>query len=247
MKRYFVFASVVFLSCHDAPVMAPLHVVSVAAGTGMTAITATFSDPATLRFRNESCVAVTLHHGAEPPAQHAGRVEAWIAGGQILGHTDRSSEGMYQAAIRATLPAGTPIAASNSGGTDVAAHRFRKSVRVPQGIRRTAPGQGFSVRSGAGVLVRWEGGDSSHVSITLSFEPPQGTTGDGVLINCVVPRSPGNYTVTADALSRSHIPTQAQSLQVLVVPVDRVRDGDYALDATTLVSDSDQIFGTLSP
>jgi hypothetical protein len=235
------------LSCRGAAPpdesAAPRFVVGIGPGPGMTAFTATFTRAADLRYRDAHCTATSLNAGAEAPSLDGGRVEAWVAGGQVLGHVDRSPDGMYRAAVRASLPPGTRLAASVAGGPEVPAHRFRSPAKVPANVRHTAPAQGFNLRAGSGLEVRWEGGDSSHVSLTLSLEPPQGTVGAGLLVTCVVPRAPGAFTIPAAAVSPALVPAEARSVQLLVAATDRVREGDYALDVVPLGGEDDQVVG----
>lgn len=252
MRCRWMLATVVVCACKSAPApqaepsTAPRFVVGVSPGPGMTAFTASFVRESDLRYRDAHCTATSLRDGAEPPSLDGGRVEAWVAGGQVLGHTDRSAEGVYRAAVRVALPAGTPLAASVAGGADVPAHRFRSPAKVPTSVRRTAPAQGFNLRAGSGLEVRWEGGDSSHVTLTLSLEPPQGTQGAGLLVSCVVPRSSGSFTIPAAALSPSLVPAEARSAVLLVAATDRVREGDYALDVVPLGGEDDQVVGTFA-
>ncbi len=247
MRSGWILASLAALSCKGAPApdesTAPRFVVGVAPGPGLTAFTATFSRPTDLRYRDAHCTATSLDNGTEAPSLEGGRVEVWVAGGQVLGHVDRSPGGAYRAAVRAVLPQGTRLAASVAGSADVPAHRFRSPAKVPSNVRRTAPAQGFNIRAGSGLEVRWEGGDSSHVTLTLSLEPPQGTQGGGLLVTCVVPRAQGVFTIPAATLSPSLVPTEARSAQLLVAATDRVREGEYALDVVPLGGEDDQAVG----
>ncbi len=247
MRSAAIVATALVISCRGAPASAPesapRYVVGIAPGEGMTAFTATFVRERDLRYRDAHCTAVTLRDGAEPPALDGGRVEAWVAGGQVLGHVDRASDGSYRAAVRVSLPEGTRLAAGVAGGADVPAHRFRSPATVPSPVRRVAPAQGFNLRAGAGLPVRWEGGAGSHVTLTLSLEPPQGSRGDGLLVTCVVPRAPGAFTLPAAALRPELVPAGAQSAQLLVAATDRVREGEFALDVVPLGGESDQVVG----
>lgn len=251
MRRAVLVAGVCVVACTkvSAPFESgpPQYVIGVGPGAGMTAITATFTRPQDVKFRDAHCTAVGLDDGAEPPSLEGGRVEVWVAGGQVLGHVDRGAAGAYRTAIRAVLPPGTRLAGSVAGGAGVAAHRFRAPAVVPSPVQTAAPAQGFNARPTQGLDVRWQGGDSSHVSITLSFEPPQGTRGAGLLVSCVVPRAPGRFTVPAAAMSAAIVPHDARSVQLLVAATDRVRDGAYALDVIPLGGEGDQIVGTWSP
>lgn len=249
MRSVVILASMAVLSCRNAPPpadesTAPRFVVGIGPGPGMTAFTASFARVSDLRYRDAHCTATSLTGGAEPPSLDGGRVEAWVAGGQVLGHVDCSSSGAYRAAVRTTLPPGTRLAASVAGGAEVPAHRFRSPAKVPTAVRHTAPAQGFNLNAGRGLEVRWEGGDSSHVSLTLSLEPPQGTPGNGLLISCVVPRAAGVFTIPAAALSASTVPLEARSVQLLVAATDRVREGDFALDVVPLGGEDDQVVGS---
>lgn len=251
MRRAVLVACGCVVACTkaSAPVESgpPQYVIGVGPGAGMTAITATFTRPQDVKYRDAHCTAVALDDGAEPPSLEGGRVEVWVAGGQVLGHVDRNAAGAYRAAIRAVLPPGTRLAGSVAGGAGVPAHRFRAPAVVPSPVQTMAPAQGFNARPTQGLDVRWQGGDSSHVSITLSFEPPQGTHGAGLLVSCVVPRAPGRFTVPAGAMGAAIVPHDARSVQLLVAATDRVRDGAYALDVIPLGGEGDQIVGTWSP
>ncbi len=245
-------ATVALCACKSAPApqaepaTAPRFVVGIGPGTGITAFTASFARESDLRYRDAHCTATPLTSGTEPPSLDAGRVEAWVAGGQVLGHVDCTRSGAYRAAVRTTLPPGTRLAASVAGGAEVPAHRFRSPAKVPTSVRRAAPAQGFNLRAGSGLEVRWEGGDSSHVTLTLSLEPPQGTPGAGLLVSCVVPRAAGRFTIPAAALSASLVPSEARSAVLLVAATDRVREGDYALDVVPLGGEDDQIVGSFA-
>ncbi len=249
MRYAVMLASIAGLSCKgpaapQADTRAPLYVVGIGPGAGLTAFTATFLRARDLRYRDAHCTAVSLTDGAEAPAADGGRFEAWVAGGQVLGHVDRAPDGVYRAAVRVTLTPGTRLAGGIAGGADVPAHRFRSPATVPTAVRRVAPAQGFNLRATEGLAVRWEGGSGSHVSLTLSLEPPQGTRGNGLLVSCVAPRAPGAFTVPAAAFAAA--PAEAQSAQLLVAATDRVREGDYALDAVLLGSEDDQVVGAFA-
>ena len=80
----------------------------------------------------------------------------------------------------------------------------------------------------------------------MSLEPPQGSRGDGLLINCVVPRAPGVFVVPAAATRAALVPAGAVSVQLLVAATNRVQEDDYAIDVTPLGGEADQTFGTLA-
>lgn len=234
-------------ACRDAPAdnRAPRYVVGLGPGNTFTVINATFLADSAFLYRDERCTAVALRDGAEPPSLNAGRVEAWVVAGDILGHADRKPDGAYQAAVRTPLTAGTPLSASVAGSGDVPAHRFRTPARVPSPVRRTEPSAGFAVRPGAALPVRWEGGSGSHVSITLSMEPAIGQ-GAGLLVSCVVPRAPGSFAIPAAALSAARVPADASAAQLVVVATERVREGDFAIDVALVGAEADQVTGTVA-
>lgn len=218
---------------------------SVNPGPNFTALGAAFYPDADVVYRDANCTAVRLREGREPASLNAGRVEAWVVSGPVLGHVDPRPDGNYQAAVRATLPHGTRLAGSVAGTAVVPAHRFRSPARVPQPVRTTAPSAGF--RSDANHLpeVRWEGGDSSHVTLQSSFtRGPLEQSQDGLVLTCVVPRTAGSFTLPASAARV--IPDGADTVALVVTATDRVQEGDYAFDVSPIGSADDVIRGTFT-
>jgi hypothetical protein len=248
-RQHTIFAFALLAACKPSPdtSLAPRFVMGVGASQDFTVFTATFVAPRDLRYHDAHCTAVGLEGGAEPPSLAGGRVEVWVAAGPVLGHVDQSPDGRYQAAVRAVLPHGTRLAGSIAGGPEVPAYRFRAPARVPAPVHKLEPSQGFVLHTTRGITVRWEGGDSSHVTTTLSFEPPAGSHGPGALISCVVPRAPQRFTITPAVFAAARVPREATSVTLVVAATDRVRAGDHALDVSLVGSTADEVFGSAEP
>lgn len=226
--------------------LAPRFVVGVSAGPESTVLTATFPSERDIRFRDARCVATTLRRGAEPPALEAGRVELWVVAGPVLGHADRRPDGRYQAQVRAVVTPGTRLAGEIAGGTAVPGHRWRTPAVMPGPIRREAPSDGFTMRAGAPLTVRWSGGSSSHValSLTLSRGAPEDAD-EALLVNCVVPRVTGSFTLPAAATGASLAPAGADTATLVMTACDRAQEGEHALDASPFARPEDLVRGSV--
>ncbi len=224
---------------------APRNVVVVGPGREFTVIMGSFTAARDVRYHDAHCLAVPMHDGAEPVSAPAGRLEAWVVAGDILGHVERNADGVYQAAVRTVLPAGTRVAANIPGSADVPAHRFRTPATVPTAVRREAPAPGFVVRVGEGLPVRWSGGSGSLVTLTLSLEPAGGR-GDGLLVTCAAPARRGTFTIPAGALARALVPDGAVTARLAVAATDRAREGDYALDVVLVGGGDEQVSGAVA-
>ncbi len=224
---------------------APRNVVMVGPGPAFTVIMGSFTAARDVRYHDANCLAVPMHDGAEPVSAPAGRLETWVVAGDILGHVERNRDGVYQAAVRTVLPAGTRVAANIPGSADVPAHRFRTPAMVPTAVRREAPAAGFVVRVGEGLPVRWSGGSGSHVTLTLTLEPAGGH-GAGLLVTCAAPARAGAFTIPAAALTRALVPDGVVTARLAVAATDRAREGDYALDVVLVSDGGAEVSGTVA-
>lgn len=227
------------------PELAPRFLLGVSVSAEFTAIGANFYATSDLAYRDAHCLGVRTRDGREPPSLEAGRVEAFVNGGAVLGHADRRSDGTYQAAVRAVLPPGTAVSATVAGSSAVAAHRFRTPARVPQPVQVRAPTRGFAIARGEALTVRWTGGDARDVMVVVQFGQGTGSRGEGWMLTCVAPRAPGSFTVPAAALDARFVPAGADTVTVVATADDRVREGDYAVDVTPVGRDDDLVTGTL--
>lgn len=227
----------------DAP--APRFLVGVSPSAEFTAIGASFYASQDLAYRDRACLGLRLRDGREPASLEAGRVEAFIVGGAVLGHADRRAEGTYQAAVRAVLPAGAAVSASIAGSPGVPAHTFHTPAHVPRPVRMTAPSRGFALTRDQPLTVRWEGGDSSDVMIVVQVTRGAEARGEGWMLTCVVPRAEGAFTIPAAAMASRYIPSGADTVTVVATADDRVREGDYAVDVTPVGRDDDLVSGSV--
>ncbi len=234
-------------ACREAPrpdeSKAPRNVVVVGPSPGFTVIMGSFTAPRDVRYHDAHCLAVPTQDGAEPVSANAGRVEAWVVGGAILGHVERNGDGVYQAAVRTVLAPGTRLAGNIPGSADVPAHRFRTPATVPTAVRREAPAAGFTARAAEGLAVRWSGGSASHVTLTLTLEPAGGR-GAGLLVTCAAPAAPGAFTIPAAALAAA--PEGATTARLALAATGRAREGDYALDVVLVGGDDAEVRGSFT-
>lgn len=224
---------------------APRFLVGISPSPEFTAIGGSFYAAQDIAYRDRDCLGVRLRDGREPAALDAGRVEAFVVGGDVLGHADRRAEGTYQAAVRAVLPAGTPVSARIAGSNGVPAHTFHTPAHVPHAVRATAPARGFALTRGQALTVRWDGGDSSDVMIVVQATRGADARGEGWMLTCVVPRAEGSFTIPAAALAARFIPQDADTATVVATADDRVREGEYAVDVTPVGSDDDLVSGSV--
>lgn len=227
----------------DAP--APRFLVGVSTSPEFTAIGGSFYAAQDIAYRDRACLGLRLRDGREPASLEAGRVEAFVVGGAVLGHADRRADGTYQAAVRAVLPAGTAVSARAAGSNAVPAHTFHTPARVPHPVRMTAPARGFALTRGQPLTVRWEGGDSSDVMIVVQVTRGAEGRGEGWMLTCVVPRAEGSFAVPAAALAARFIPEGADTVTVVATADERVREGEYAVDVTPVGSDDDLVSGSV--
>lgn len=228
------------------PVEAPRFVLGVSVGPEFTVLAATFTPPAAVAWRQGPCTATALRAGREPASQEVQRIDYWVVAGAPLGSARRRPEGSYQAAVRGTLAPGTRLAAEIVGGPEVPDHRWRTPARVPARVRRTAPAAGFSLGVGESLALAWEGGDSSHVALSVTLDAGGPEPSDGWLVSCVVPRGPGRFVVPAAAFAQPGVPPTARAVSVALVAADRAQEGEYALDVSPLAVDDDLVRGSLS-
>lgn len=226
--------------------LAPHYLVGVSTSTELTAIGANFYAETDLAYRDRECLGLRLRDGREPPSLEGGRVEAFVVDGAVLGHADRRAEGVYQAAVRAVIPAGTPVSAQIAGSEGVPARRFHTPARVPQAVRAVAPTRGFSLTPGQPLRVQWQGGDSSSVMIVLQATRGAQAAGEGWMLMCVVPRAPGGFDLPAAGLRAGLIPAGADTVTVVASADERVREGDHAIDVTPIGRDEDVITGSIN-
>lgn len=216
--------------------------ITVSPGAEFTVLRANFPRAEDLVFHDASCTGVRLHEGREPDSLPGGRVNVWIARGDVVGHVERNRDGVYQAQVRGGLPHGARVVAELLGSTEVQGHRFRAWAEVPSAVTPTAPPEGFSQHAGAPMELRWAGGDSSHVSVVVMV-----TVGDrgseGYILGCVAPRAAGKFVVPAAALARGLIPEGADRVSVAVTADNRVTEDEYALDVTPLGTNADLVNG----
>lgn len=224
----------------------PPFVLGVSVGPEFTVLGATFTPPAAVAWRQGPCTAVTLHAGREPASLEVNRIDYWVVAGAPIGSARRRPEGNYQTAVRGTFAPGTRLAAEIVAGPEVPGHRWRTPARVPTRVRRTAPAAGFSLRTDAPLTLTWEGGDSSHVALSVTLDAASPTPSEGWLISCVVPRAAGRFVVPAAALSQPGAPAAARAITVALVAVDRAQEGDYALDVSPLATEEDLVRGRLN-
>lgn len=222
---------------------APRNVVVIGPSPRFTVLLGSFTAVRDLRYHDAHCLAVPTRDGAEPVSADAGRLEAWVVGGDILGHVARNGDGLYHAAVRRVLPPGTRLAARVPGSGDVPAHQFRTPATVPTAARREAPGPGFAMRAGAGLPVRWIPGSGSHVTLTLALDPAGGR-GDGLLVTCAAPAAAGAFTIPAAALAAA--PAGVTTARLALAATDRAREGDFALDVVLVGDDGAEVTGTFS-
>lgn len=226
---------------------APRLLVGVSTSPEMTVIGASFYPQQAIAYRDRECLGLRLRDGREPASLNAGRVEAFVVNGSVLGHADPSPDGTYRAAVRAVLPRGTPVSARIAGDNAVAAMQFHTPAPVPDNVRVTAPVNGFQLVAAQGLAVQWSGGDSGHVMIVLQVTRGARAEGDGWMLMCVAPRAPGRFTLPAAGLAAGLVPAGADTVTVVATADARVREGEYAIDVTPLGRDADVISGTLAP
>lgn len=229
------------------PALAPRYLLGLSPGPSFAVLGATLYADRDLRYRDAQCLGAPLAGGGEPPMLDGGRVELWVVGGDILGHVDRSPDGRYHAAVRASLAPGTRVAGSLVGSNAVPAHRFRSPARVPRAVERVGPDAGFALRAGAGLPVAWRGGDSSHVALVVTVSRgPADAAQAGWLLTCVVPRARGRFVIPAAAFAQAGVPADADTVTVTVAADDRVVEGEYALDVTPVGSAEDRVAGAFA-
>lgn len=228
------------------PIEAPRYVLGVSVGPEFTVLGATFTPPAAVAWRQGPCTATVLQAGREPASLEVQRIDYWVVAGAPVGSARRRPDGTYQAAVRGTLAQGTRLAAEIVGGQEVPDHRWRTPARVPSRVRRTAPAAGFALRVGEPLALAWEGGDSSHVALSVTVDAGGPEASDGWLVSCVVSRGPGRFVVPAAAFAQPGVPATARVATVALVAADRAQEGEYALDVSPLAVDDDLVRGTLS-
>ncbi len=227
---------------------APPYVLGVSVGPEFIVLGATFAPPEAVAWRQGPCTATRLRNGREPANLEGNQVDYWVVAGAHLGAARRRSDGTYQAVVRGTLPPGTRLAAEIVGSPDVPGHRWRTPARVPSRVRRRAPEAGFLLRPAEGLALAWEGGDSSHVALSVTLDTGEtGAGGEGWLVNCVVARAPGRFAVPGAAFVHAGVPAGVRAVSVAMVAADRAREGDYALDVSPLATDPDLVRGVIGP
>lgn len=223
----------------------PPNNITVSPGPDFTVLRASFPRAEDLVWHDRMCTGVRLREGREPDSLPGGRVNVWIARGDVIGHVDRNPQGFYQASVRGTQPHGTRIVAELVGSPSVTGHRFHAWAEVPSAVTRVSPSAGFALRAGEGVDVHWTGGDSSHVSVVVMITAgPEDTAREGYILGCVAPRSPGRFMVPREALAARFIPAGADHVSVAVTADNRVTEDDYALDVTPIGAGDDLVRGT---
>lgn len=249
LRRTFLVGLVIASSCRRGTSpegLAPRFLVGVSTSPEFTAIGANFYPSSEIGYRDRECLGVRLRDGGEPPSLEAGRVEAFVVDGPVLGHADRSAAGVYQAAVRAVLPVGTLVSARIAGSEAVPARSFHTPARAPAAVRVVAPPAGFVLTRGRALTVRWQGGDSGSVMIVLQATGGAGAQGVGWMLTCVVPRSPGRFELPAGGLREGLIPASANAVTVVATADERVREGDYAIDVTPVGRDVDLVAGSIN-